>query len=223
LKKDQPYRKKYQVAFGYKSDIPNLHTDDLFQAEAVYKEYQHRGIKCSIGILTHEKKDSTSINYYPLEQDVDRRIKCCECGERLKPGEKAVIADITEQVDDYPRREIHVHNHGHVMCAKCDKKITDRDKEFHRVVKIVVSDDEARHFSHGERSRFSYSAANWDLDQMMKGRFSNFRFMQITESWQHETKHGLVHNVFKVKIKGLGHQFDELQDYLKPVTKKETK
>jgi hypothetical protein len=215
LKKDQPYRKKYEVRFNYKSDIPNLYTDDIFQAEAVYKYYQGCKIKCWLGELGPEKKDSTNINYYPLEMDIDRRLKCCECGDRLKPGDKTVIADITEW-DDYNRKETHIFNHGEVMHAKCQKKILDKDKQFHRTVKIVVSDEEVRHFSHG-------NASSWDLDQMMKDRFRDFRFMEITEVWPHATRFGTSYNVYGVRLKGLGRHFDDLKAYLKPSNKKETK
>ena len=218
LKKDQPYRKKYEVRFGYDSDIPALYTDDIFQAEAVYKHYRSRSIKCNLGELRPEKKDSTNINYYPLEQDVDRRVKCCECGERMKPGEKAVIADITEQVDEYPRREIHVHNHGEVMHAKCHKKITDKDKEFNRRVTIQFSHKEMQSFSHYR------DAGNLrDITNAMRDRWSDFRYMQAIDSWSVGTKHGEVYGRFNVQIKGLGYLFDELKLHLKPSAKKETK
>jgi hypothetical protein len=218
LKHGQPYRKKYEVRFGYNSDIPNLYTDDIFQAEAVYKHYQSRKIKCDLGELRPEKKDSTSINYYPLEMDVDRRVKCCECGERLKPGERAVIADITEQVDDYPRREVHVHNHGEVMHAKCHKKIMDKDKEYHRMAVIQFSDKEMRSFSH-----YRDEGNPRDITCAMRDRWYDFRHMQVTDCWPAVTKGGAIYGRFHVKLKGLGHQFDELKHYLKPATKKETK
>jgi len=214
LKKDQPYRKKYQVAFGYKSDIPNLYTDDLFAAEAVYKEYQSRGVKCNLGILTHEKKDSTSINYYPLEQDVDRRLKCYACKERLVPGDRTVIAEISEPIDDYPRREVFVHNHGEVMHAKCYKKITDKDKEFHRTVRVHFSEEEMLGFSH-----YRDDGSIRDVTYAMRQRWYDFRRMEITSVRNHGDSYGKYH----VSIKGLGHQFDELKQYLKPSTKKETK
>ena len=218
LKFGQPYRKKYRVDFGYDSDIPALYTDDIFQAEAVYKHYRSRGIKANLRELRPDKKDSTSIDYRPMEQDVDRRQKCCECGERLNPGDKLVVADITEYNDNWDKRKIHVHNHGEVMHAKCHKKITDKDKEFHRMVIVQFSHEEMDGFSH-----YRHDYADRDVVSAMRQRWPDFRRMEVTDVWTDGNKHGEIYGRYRVRIKGLGHQFDELKNYLKPSTKKETK
>jgi len=214
LKEGQPYRKKYAVTFGYSSDIPNLYTDDIMQAEAVWKYYQRAQIKCSIRELRPEKKDSTSIRYELLEKDPDLRLRCCSCKEFINPGEPLVMAELYEE--DKKGREQLVRNHGEVMHKKCHKKITDRDKVFHRCVTVRISDEERRHFSSNECSA-------WDMDQLLKARWHDFRYMEVTDIWEHGNKHGILHNVYRVRVQGLGGQFDELKHHLKPVDKKETK
>lgn len=215
LSKDQPYRKKYAVTFSHKSDIPTLYTDDILQAEAVWKYYRRSGVKCEIRELRPREKDSTSIQYELLEKDPELRLRCCSCKEFINPGEAIVMAELYET--DKKGRDQRVHNHGEVMHKKCHKKITDLDKIFHRTVLITMTDEEMSHFSH--RSNYSHDSASWDIDQAMKQRWRDFRYMEITAAYNHRE----CRNQFRVTIKGLGRHFDELKHYLKLSTKKETK
>jgi len=214
LTKDQPYRKKYEVSFGYKSDIPRLHTDDIFQAEAVWKHYKRSNIECWISELRPEKKDSTSIQYFRLDPDPDLRLRCCACKEHLNPGDPTVIAELVQE--DKKGRETPVHNHGEVMHKKCHKKITDKNKEFHRCVTIQLSDKELSHF-HDYRSYGNIE----DITTAIRDRWDGFRYMQITDAWETGTRLGTIHGRYRIRVKGLGHQFDELKMHLKPLTKKE--
>lgn len=215
LAKDQPYRKKYEVWFGYSKDqeTPNLYTDDLFQAEAVYKFYKRMGIKCHIGILRNKEKDSTNITYEPFEQDPDLRLRCCKCKGWINPGDKLVAADLVE-TDEYGW-EKKTYNNGEVMHASCHKKIVNLDKEFTRSVTIQFSDEEMTRLSKYDDSRMVR-----DMKTVLEDRMHNFRYMKIVDHWRAGNKYGFIYGRFSVRIKGLGRHFDELKLNLKP--KKET-
>jgi hypothetical protein len=142
------------------------------------------------------------------------RLRCCECKELLNPGDATVIAELVQE--DGKGREIPIHNHGEVMHKKCHKKIVDKDKEFHRMLVVQLSDKEMESFN-----RFSANHEINDITTAMKDRMYNFRYMQITECYTSYHKLGAVHGRYNIRVKGIGRHFDELKLNLKPA--KETK
>ena len=220
LKLDQPYRKKYRVDFGWKSEIPNMYTDDILQAIAVYKDYQLRGVKCRVEILTHDKPDSTSIHYRPLEQDPDMRLQCCYCGERINDGEKLIAAEPIEE--DREGRERQVYPRGHVMHAKCSRILANRYKESTKSYILTLSDNELSNLSAFERQ--TVHGMRMELKAVLEERLKPEKrvYFLIDDYGRYYNKLGENFNKFRLRITALGSDHDKLKKVMTP-NKKEAK
>jgi hypothetical protein len=207
LKHGQPYRKKYEVSFGYQSDIPAMYTDDILQAEAVYKYYQRAGVKCRLGELRPEKADSTSIQYYPLEKDPDVRQQCGGCKVALNPGDKVSIAEPVQY--DHKGREVAGYPPGTILCPVCTKQHTVTTKTF---TVHIYNESDGYVFEDVRRRKGDLRAMEEVIFNNLKEKPRELEVLEVTE-----IEDG--YRSYRIKVRGYGTDLEAVKSVIRDLRK----
>lgn len=135
--KGSTWQSKYRVTFRYRSDIPEIHTDDILQATMIAKTYLRAGTACQVLV---RNDDGTSHKYEQLESDTDVRLTCCHCKQPINDGDKLIAAEPFEE--DFVGREKQVRPRGNVMHASCQRAIVYDCTEHRTRIRIDLAEHE---------------------------------------------------------------------------------